>query len=89
MAGELVNNPRPSITFPLILSKPIAQISTRIAKMLRFSPPLSPDRLEMFIANRHIDITKAREELGYCPEQQNVFDMLARTYEYYVRTGQL
>jgi nucleoside-diphosphate-sugar epimerase len=89
VAGELVNHPKPYRTIPLIPIKVLAHISTPIAKMLRFSPPISPDRLEMFIANRNIDITKAREELGYNPEQQNVFDMLARTYEYYVQTGQL
>ena len=88
-AGDLVGNPKPYKTFPLILGKAIAHISTPFAKMLGFSPPLSPDRLELFIADRHINISKAREELGYNPKQQNIREMLARTYEYYLRTGQI
>jgi nucleoside-diphosphate-sugar epimerase len=89
VAGELVGNPRPYKTFFLIFGKAIAHISTPLAKILGFSPPISPDRLELFIADRHIDITKAREELGYNPKQQNIREMIASTYEYYVRTGQL
>ena len=89
VAGDLVGNPRPYKTFPLILGKTIAHISTPFARMLGFSPPFSPDRLEMFLADRQIDITKAQEELGYNPKQQNIYEMLARTYEYYVGTGQL
>jgi nucleoside-diphosphate-sugar epimerase len=89
VAGELVGNPRPYKTLPLILGKAIADISTSFARMLGFSPPLSPDRLELFLADRQIDITKAREELGYNPKQRNIYEMLASTHEYYVATRQL
>jgi nucleoside-diphosphate-sugar epimerase len=89
VAGELVGNARPCKNFPLILGKVFAYISTPFAKMFGFTPPITPDRLKLFVADRHIDIAKARDELGYNPKQQSIPEMLASTYEYYVGTGQL
>jgi nucleoside-diphosphate-sugar epimerase len=52
-------------------------------------PPLTPERLDLFLAHRSIVIRKAREELGYEPRHRDAREMLARTHEWYVRSGQL
>jgi nucleoside-diphosphate-sugar epimerase len=87
--GRLVGNPRPYLSIPLPVARAAVHVATPLAKLLRRSAPLTPERLEMFIADRHIDIRKAREELGYSPEHQDLQQMLTRTYTHYLRTGQL
>jgi nucleoside-diphosphate-sugar epimerase len=43
----------------------------------------------MFLADRAIDIGKARRELGYAPHFRDLKSMLTRTYAWYGMTGQL
>ena len=88
-SGRLVGNPRPYICIPLPLARAGAQLATSLAQILRRPSPLTPERLALFIANRHIDIGKARQELGYAPQNRDVNEMLGRTYAYYLRTRQL
>ncbi len=88
-AGRLVGNPRPYLSIPLPVARAGAHGATALAKILALPSPLTPERLDLFIASRHIDIRKAREQLGYAPEHRDVNEMLAQTYAYCVRTGQL
>jgi nucleoside-diphosphate-sugar epimerase len=88
-AGELVGNPRPYRRVPLGLARAASRLTTPLARLLGRRPPLSPKRLELFVADRHIEIRKATEELGYRPALQDLREMLGRTCASYVRTGQL
>jgi nucleoside-diphosphate-sugar epimerase len=54
-----------------------------------FNPPITPGRLDLLLADRRISVDKARRELNYEPQEQDLYDMLGRTYVGYVRDGQL
>jgi nucleoside-diphosphate-sugar epimerase len=89
VAGELVGNSHPYRRIPLGLARAVARVTTPLARLLGRRPLLSPERLELFLADRQIDIRKAKEELGYEPAHQDLREMLGRTHASYVRTGQL
>lgn len=54
-----------------------------------FNPPITPGRLDLLLADRNISVAKARSELGFEPQHQDLYEMLGRTYIGYVRDGQL
>lgn len=89
IAGRLVGNPRPYRSIPLGLARLAAALTTPLARAANRDPPLSPERLDLFLADRAIDISRARTELGYRPEHTALEPMLARTYGWYVSSGQL
>ena len=89
VCGRLVGNRRPALHVPLGLARLAANVTTPVARRLGASPPLSPERLRLYLQSRHIDIKKARTQLGYAPAHQDLYDMLGTTYLHYVRTGQL
>jgi UDP-glucose 4-epimerase len=89
IAGELTGNRRPYRTVPLPLAWAAAAVTTLLARLGGREPPLSPERLELFLADRRIDIGKARRELGYAPHYRDLRAMLARTYAWYGMTRQL
>jgi nucleoside-diphosphate-sugar epimerase len=88
-AGRLVGKPRPYLSIPLPAARLGARTGTWLAGLLGRQSPLTPQRLDLFLADRHIDIRKAREQLGYQPRHQDLGEILGRTYTYYVATGQL
>jgi nucleoside-diphosphate-sugar epimerase len=88
-AGRLVGKPRPYLSIPLTAARLGARTGTWLAGLLGRPSPLTPQRLDLFLADRRIDIRKAREELGYQPRHQDLGEMLGRTHAYYVATGQL
>lgn len=89
IAGSLTGNPKPAIDVPLPLARLAATVTTPLAGLAGREPPLSPERLELFMADRAIDIGKARRELGYAPHYRDLRSMLARTYAWYGMSGQL
>ncbi len=89
IAGSLTGNPRPYRSVPLPLARAAASVTTPLAKLLGRESPLSPERLDLFLADRAIDIGKARVELGYAPHFRDLKSMLTRTYAWYGMTGQL
>jgi nucleoside-diphosphate-sugar epimerase len=89
IAGSLTGNPRPWRNVPLPLARAAAAATTPVARLLGMEPPLSPERLNLFLADRAIDIGKARRELGLAPHYRDLRSMLARTYAWYGMTGQL
>jgi nucleoside-diphosphate-sugar epimerase len=89
IAGSLTGNPRPWRSVPLPLARAAAAVTTPMARLLGMEPPLSPERLDLFLADRAIDIGKARRELGFAPHYRDLRSMLARTYAWYGMTGQL
>ena len=89
VAGRLTGNPRPYRSIPLPVARAAALATTPLARLVGRDPPLSPERLDLFLADRGIDIGKARRELGYAPELRDLASMLGRTYAWYGLTGQL
>ena len=89
VAGELVGNPRPSVNVPLGGARVAAQLIPIAARLTGRPPALTPERLELFLANRRISVAKARRELGWIPAHRDVREMLGRTYRWFVETGQL
>ena len=89
IAGRLTGNPRPTIDVPLSLARLAAATTTPLARLVGREPPLSPERLDLFLADRAIDIGKARRELGYAPHYRDLRSMLTRTYAWYGMSGQL
>ena len=88
-AGRLVGARRPYLRIPFSVALAAAHLTTPIARLLGRPPPLTPGRLRLFVADRHIVIDKAREVLRYAPEHQDLAEMLGRTHAWYTRTGQL
>lgn len=89
VAGGLVGRPRPWRDIPLPVARAAAAVTTPLARAVGIEPPLAPERLDLFLADRAIDIGKARLELGYAPHFRDLKSMLTRTYAWYGMTGQL
>ncbi len=89
VAGQIVGQRRPAVRIPKPAAWVASQLTTPVASVLGKSPPLSPQRLRLFLTDRRIDISKARQQLGYVPQMTDLHEMLGRTYIHYVRTGQL
>ena len=88
-AGRLVGKRRPYLSVPLPLARAAAQVGSWVSRRLGRQLPLTLERLNLFLLDRHIEIRKAQEELGYRPQHQDLGEMLGRTYAYYVATKQL
>jgi nucleoside-diphosphate-sugar epimerase len=88
-AGRLVGKRRPYVSIPLPVAKAVAHFGSWGSRLLGRELPLTKERLNLFLMNRRIEIGKAREELGYQPQHQEVGEMLGRTHAYYVASKQL
>lgn len=88
-AGRLVGRPRPWLTVPLPLAQAGAALTTPLFRALGREPPLTPERLALFRADRRILIDRARNELGYAPRHTDAGGMLRETYEGFRASGQL
>ena len=51
--------------------------------------PITDERIDLFLADRQIDISRAERELGYEPKHQSVEEMLGATYRYYRQRGMI
>lgn len=89
VAGQIVGNPSPATRIPKAAAWAAAHVTSPVVRLVGRTPPLSPERLRLFLTDRRIDIRKARRELGFEPRVQDLHEMLGRTYLHYVRTGQL
>jgi nucleoside-diphosphate-sugar epimerase len=87
---RLVGSARAGIPLPELPLRAASYGFEALAALVpTFNPPLTPGRLELFLADRRISIAKARRELGFHPEHTDLYDMFGRTYIGYVRDGQL
>jgi nucleoside-diphosphate-sugar epimerase len=87
---RLVGSRRSGVQIPSMPVRAAAHGFRALASVLPgFNPPITPGRLDLFLADRHISVDKARRELDYDPQEQDLYDMLGRTYVGYVRDGQL
>ncbi len=89
-AARIVGRRRGALPIPLPVARAAATVletATRFAPDL--NPPLTHDRIDLFVADRRISIQRARDELGFDPKRQDLDAMLGRTYRYYVDRGLL
>lgn len=87
-AGRLTGAKRTHLPVPLPLARAMAKGFALVNRALpRFNPPLTPERVELFVKDRHIDIGKARRELGFDPQVTDLETMLGRTFRYYQAQG--
>lgn len=87
---RLVGASRSGVPLPVLPMRVAAYACQMLAAAVpTFNPPLTPGRLDLFLADRHISIAKARRELGFNPQVQDLYDMLGSTYLGYIRSGQL
>jgi nucleoside-diphosphate-sugar epimerase len=88
--GRLTGARRTHVKIPIVAARAAAR---GFSWMNRLSPgfraPLTPERIDLFVADRRINIAKARRELGFEPHHQALDDMLGRTYRWYVAQGLL
>ncbi len=87
--GKLVGNARPYRRIPQALAYVIVGALGPLAFLAGRAPPATASQVSQFLSERRIDIKKVRAELGFRPAQQDLDDMLGRTYEYYRQSRQL
>ncbi|HEX5385137.1 MAG TPA: NAD-dependent epimerase/dehydratase family protein [Gemmatimonadales bacterium] len=88
-AGRLVGRQRPYLSIPMPAADAAARAGTWLSRRLGRQLPLTRERLDLFLMDRHIEIRKADAELGFRPQHQDLAEMLGRTYRNYVATKQL
>ncbi|MGC1953477.1 MAG: NAD-dependent epimerase/dehydratase family protein [Gammaproteobacteria bacterium] len=88
-AGRLVGNTRPYRRIPLALAYVVVGALAPLAFLAGRAPLATAPQVSQFLSERRIDIAKARTELGFRPGQQDLGDLLGRTYEYYRHSHQL
>jgi nucleoside-diphosphate-sugar epimerase len=87
---RLVGARRAGIPVPELPVRAASYGFEAIAAVLpRFNPPITPGRLDLFLADRRISIAKARRELNFEPQHTDLYEMFGWTYVGYVRDGQL
>lgn len=87
---RLVGSRRSGIPIPVMPVRVASHGFEAMASLLpSFNPPITPGRLDLLLADRQISVAKARRELGFEPQEQDLYEMLGRTYVGYVRDRQL
>ncbi len=89
-AGRVTGAKRTHFVVPVPAARLIAH-GFRVVSRFKpdWNPPLTPERIDLFLADRKIDISKARRELGYNPKHQNLDEMLGSTHRWYLSQGDL
>ena len=78
------------IPIPLGPARLAAGVFERVQRVApNWNPPITQQRLDLFVTDRKIDIGRARAELGFEPRQQSVEAMLGRTWRYYHDLGMI
>ena len=89
-AAEVTGARYPYVPIPMPVARTAATLLEAAQRLSPdFNPPLTHDRIDLFIKDRRIDVSRAREELGWAPQRQDLVDMLGRTYRYYLDRGLL
>lgn len=90
VCAELTGAHRGYVKVPMLLGRVAAEVfelGKRVAP--NWNPPMTRGRLDLFVTDRRIDISRARAELGYAPQHQDLREMLGRTFDDFVRRGLL
>ncbi|MFT4703237.1 MAG: dihydroflavonol-4-reductase, partial [Bradymonadia bacterium] len=87
-SGDLLGVKRTHLHVPIPLARAASTAFKLVNRILPdWSAPLTDDRINLFITDRPIDISRAREEIGYDPQHTNTKEMLESTVAYYVGRG--
>ncbi len=89
-SGDLLGVRRTHINVPV----PVARAASKVFQVINrvvpdWNPPLTDDRIDLFVTDRPIDISRAREELGYTPSRTDTREMMRSTVEYHVQRGEI
>jgi nucleoside-diphosphate-sugar epimerase len=89
-SGELLGVRRTHINVPVSVARVASRIFAAINRVAPdWNAPLTDDRIDLFVTDRPIDISRARTELGYTPAHTDTKEMLRGTVAYYVERGML
>jgi nucleoside-diphosphate-sugar epimerase len=89
LIGEVVGKNVRIYRFPWLGPvRAVAYAMEMLSRPFNYEPPLFRRRLTWFETNRAWDISRARHELGYCPEV-TLRDGLTRTMHWYLERGGL
>ncbi|MFT6396046.1 MAG: nucleoside-diphosphate-sugar epimerase [Bradymonadia bacterium] len=90
VSGELAGVRRRYVRVPLRIARLAATVFSLASKVAPdWNAPLTHARINLFIADRKIDIGKAKRELGYEPTRTDVLEILEGTYRYHAEQGHL
>ena len=84
---QLLGKQRTTLEFPLFAARLAAVLSVPLFKIIGWESPLSPARLDLFMADRRFDISKAKIELGYSPILTNTIEILRPAIEHFRQRG--
>ena len=89
-AGVVMGRRRTHVHIPVFIARiagRLFEFGTRLNSS--FKPPLTTERVNLFLADRELDISKAKRELGFEPIYNDLQVMFQRTYDWYKSTGEL
>jgi nucleoside-diphosphate-sugar epimerase len=90
VAQSLTGGPRTHVAIPVAAARLAARAFAQASKFLPdWNVPITDERIDLFLADRQIDISRAERELGYAPKHQSVDEMLGATYRYYRQRGMI
>jgi dihydroflavonol-4-reductase len=88
VAQSLTGGPRTHVAIPVAAARLAARAFAQAGRFLPdWNVPITDERIDLFLADRQIDISRAERELGYVPKHQRVEEMLGATYRYYRQRG--
>ena len=88
VAQSLTGGPRTHVAIPVAAARLAARAFAQAGRFLPdWNVPITDERIDLFLADRQIDISRAERELGYVPKHQSVEEMLGATYRYYRQRG--
>ena len=87
--AEHVRRPKPRLRVPVPAMKVAAQLyASTVRRVIPDAPQrLTPGAIEILAMNRHADISRARDELGY--EPTSIREAVAETYGFFCDTGMI
>lgn len=89
-SGELLGVRRTHVNVPVPVARAAAHVFGAINRVAPdWNAPLTHDRIDLFVTDRPIDISRAREELGYEPSRTDTKEMMRSTVEYHVQRGEI
>ncbi len=84
VAGEIAGVRRTHFHVPLALARAAAVAFGAIGRFAPdWNPPITDDRIQLFLTDRRIDISRAVEDLGYAPQRQTTRAVLEDPFRYY------
>jgi len=88
VAARLVGARRGYVPLPVTPFRAATHVFRGIGRVFpNWNPPITTERLDLFLTDRHIDISQALEGLGYAPLVTTTEAILERSYNDFTRRG--